>query len=92
MLNDVNFEGKGTRTLDGSKGSGPVDLCPASLEKDINEMNAFIYDKVETCHTRSTIAIKVDCLTLFTERPVKAPCTCAVKASPVSLSCPGLSS
>lgn len=70
MLNGVNFEGTGT--LDGSKGTDPVDLCPASLEKDIDDMNDFIYDKV------TTIVMNVYCITCFTGRlvtssPVPSP-------------------
>lgn len=35
MLNDIN-----TKEGDG------VDLCPASMEKEIDAMNDFVYDKV----------------------------------------------
>lgn len=35
MLNDIS-----------TKGGDGVDLCPASMEKDIDAMNDFVYDKV----------------------------------------------
>ena len=35
MLNDIS-----------TKEGGGVDLCPASMEKDIDAMNDFVYDKV----------------------------------------------
>lgn len=44
MLNDVNFAKK--EGGDGVEGVAGVDLCPASLEKDIDAMNDFVYQKV----------------------------------------------
>lgn len=45
MLNDVNFAKK--KQGEGDEGGvHGVDLCPASLEKEIDAMNDFVYDKV----------------------------------------------
>lgn len=44
MLNDINFA---TSQGEGAEDVVPgVDLCPPSLEKEIDEMNDFVYEKV----------------------------------------------
>lgn len=45
MLNDVSFAKKNQGGSD-SGGVDEVDLCPASLEKEIDDMNEFVYEKV----------------------------------------------
>lgn len=45
MLNDVNFAKKKQGGVDAGGVDG-VDLCPASLEKEIDGMNEFVYEKV----------------------------------------------
>lgn len=42
MLNGVSFSKNG---VGGEGGDGEVDLCPASLEKEIDAMNEFVYEK-----------------------------------------------
>lgn len=48
MLNDMTLVEKGTGGAPPGAGNGVVgvDLCPASLEKEIDEMNDFVYEKV----------------------------------------------
>ena len=46
MLNGVDFGEK--EHQGGSQGAGQVDLCPASLEEGIDNINDFIYNKVDT--------------------------------------------
>eukprot|EP00904_Undaria_pinnatifida_P012182 jgi/Undpi1/8094/HiC_scaffold_24.g10566.m1 len=43
MLNGVSFSKNG---VGGEGGDGEVDLCPASLEKEIDAMNEFVYEKI----------------------------------------------
>ncbi|CAM9833960.1 unnamed protein product [Ectocarpus sp. 4 AP-2014] len=48
MLNDMALAEKGTvgARLGAGNGVVGVDLCPASLEKEIDEMNDFVYEKI----------------------------------------------
>lgn len=52
MLNDINFAKKEQGGGD-SGGVHGVDLCPAPLEKEIDAMNEFVYEKVSHAKVHS---------------------------------------
>lgn len=53
MLNELNFGAGG----EGGDGTTPaVDLCPAALEKEIDAMNDFVYEKARSRRQHAFVA------------------------------------